>query len=94
MTLTGEYRALSVYMQQHIRDFVHVHHISHFCILLCILRELESLIFQSGIQLEELKEWIEQSEHHQLIEPTPGDSRHALQPCVSLKQTEPQPEVL
>ncbi|MCI4386894.1 hypothetical protein PGIGA_G00067980 [Pangasianodon gigas] len=57
-------------------------------------RELESLIFQTGIQLEELKEWIEQPEHNQLTEPTPSDPPHAPQPCVSLKETEPQPENL
>ncbi|KAG7320858.1 hypothetical protein KOW79_015273 [Hemibagrus wyckioides] len=49
-------------------------------------RELESLIFESGLQLEELKEWIEQPEA------TPRDPHHALQPCASLKETEPQPE--
>ncbi|TSK72074.1 AT-hook-containing transcription factor [Bagarius yarrelli] len=56
-------------------------------------RELESLIFQSGIQLEELKEWIDGcSEHNCIIESTPSDPPHALQPCASLKETEPQPE--
>ncbi|KAM9450375.1 uncharacterized protein akna isoform 1-T1 [Clarias gariepinus] len=55
-------------------------------------RELESLIFQSGIQLEELKEWIEQSEQDQLVAPTLSDPPHAVQPCVSLKEAEPQPE--
>lgn len=69
-------------------------YICHFYIVVCISRELESMIFQSGLQLEELKEWIEHSEHNQLIEPTPSDNPHALQPCVSLQETEPQPEVL
>ncbi|GAA6097073.1 microtubule organization protein AKNA [Tachysurus ichikawai] len=55
-------------------------------------RELESLIFQAGIQLEELKEWIEQSEHVQLTEAIPSNPTHALHPFVSLKETEPQPE--
>lgn len=60
---------------------------------LFFFRELESLIFQSGIQLEELKEWIEQSEQDQLVAPTLSDPPHAVQPCVSLKEAEPQPEV-
>ncbi|KAK3555451.1 hypothetical protein QTP86_016105 [Hemibagrus guttatus] len=55
-------------------------------------RELESLIFQSGIQLEELKEWIEQPERNQLLEATPSDPPRVLQPCASVKETEPQPE--
>ncbi|XP_026998185.2 microtubule organization protein AKNA [Tachysurus fulvidraco] len=55
-------------------------------------RELESLIFQAGIQLEELKEWIEETEHVQLTEATPSNPTHALQPFVSLNETEPQPE--
>lgn len=69
-------------------------HIYCFCIALRLFRELESRIFQSGIQLEELKEWIEHAELNQLIEPTLSDPPHAHQPCVSLKETEPQPEVL
>lgn len=69
-------------------------HISDLCIVLCMFRDLENLIFQSGIQLEELKEWIEESKHDQIVEPTLSDLPHALQPCASLKETEPQPEVL
>ncbi|KAF7696761.1 microtubule organization protein AKNA-like [Silurus meridionalis] len=46
-------------------------------------RELESLIFQSGIQLEELKEWIDQSEHIQRIAPTPSDPLMSFSLCVN-----------
>ncbi|XP_072518045.1 microtubule organization protein AKNA isoform X2 [Salminus brasiliensis] len=57
-------------------------------------RELESLIFNSGLRLEELKERIEQSEQNQpKSEPGPSPRPH-VQLCASLNETEPQPKKL
>lgn len=67
---------------------------SHITFLFCVhFRELESLIFNSGMRLEELKDRMEQSEQNQpTLEPSPNRLPHAHQPF--LNETEPQIEVL
>ncbi|KAI4902648.1 hypothetical protein NFI96_028708 [Prochilodus magdalenae] len=56
-------------------------------------RELEGLIFNSGMRLEEMKERIEESEQNRPdpdLDPNPCP--HTYQPFASLYETEPQPE--
>ncbi|XP_036444979.1 microtubule organization protein AKNA [Colossoma macropomum] len=56
-------------------------------------RELEGLIFSSGMRLEEMKERIEQSEQSRhMSDPGPNLPPHTTQLSVSLNDTEPQPE--
>ncbi|XP_017570103.1 microtubule organization protein AKNA isoform X2 [Pygocentrus nattereri] len=56
-------------------------------------RELEGLIFNSGMRLEEMKERIEQSEQYgHVSDPGPNPPPHAYQPSASLNETDPQPE--
>lgn len=58
-------------------------------------RELESLIFNSGLRLEELKERIEKSEQNQPKSesgPSPQQPPNAHQLCASLNETVPEPE--
>ncbi|KAK1787444.1 hypothetical protein P4O66_002922 [Electrophorus voltai] len=57
-------------------------------------RELEGLIFHLGMRLEELREWVEQTEQNRpTSEPGPSPPPHAHQRSGSVKETEPQPEV-
>ncbi|KAL7854107.1 hypothetical protein AOLI_G00209510 [Acnodon oligacanthus] len=56
-------------------------------------RELEGLIFNSGMRLEEMKERIDQSEQNwHMSDPGPNPPPHACQPSASLNETYPQPE--
>ncbi|XP_076836210.1 uncharacterized protein akna isoform X2 [Brachyhypopomus gauderio] len=56
-------------------------------------RELEGLIFHAGMQLEELRERVEQTNQNQpTSEPGSSPPPHAQQLSGSLKEAEPQPE--